>query len=127
MDLGSTSALTIESVRLALNAASLRHKVIADNIANVNTVGHTRMRVEFEDALTQALAGAGDATSASDAIEQLRDARPELVQAAPSSTGVELDDEMVQLSENSLRYHALTRGLSRYLSIAGLIATGTKG
>ncbi len=128
MDSGTTSVMTIESVRLAMDAASLRHKVIADNIANVNTVGHTRMRVQFEESLAQALESAGSSSSISEALGQLREARPELVAVAPgNSTGVELDDEMVQLSENSLRYHALTRGLSRYLSIASLIASGTKG
>lgn len=126
MDLGSSSALTIESVRLALGASGLRQRVIADNIANVNSPDHVRMRVVFEEHLAQAL-------------NAMRSGSDEEVQASPldgvqaelepdySAHKVELDEEMAQLSANSLRYHALTKGLSRYLSIANIIASSSKG
>lgn len=126
MDLGSSSALTIESVRLALGAAGLRQRVIADNIANVNSPDHVRMRVVFEEHLAQALASvqgtANDLTSA-DALDDVKaELEPDFTKRK-----VELDDEMAQLSANSLRYHALTKGLSRYLSIANIIASSSKG
>lgn len=126
MDLGSSSALTIESVRLALDASSMRQRVIADNIANVNSVNHVRMRVVFEEKLAQALTAAQGSQS-SDAVSMLADAQPELEAVPGPQTKVELDSEMVRLSENSLRYHALTRGLSRYFSLASAIVSGGRG
>ena len=41
----------MRSARCALDALSLRQRVIADNIANVNTPGFLAGRVQFEDAL----------------------------------------------------------------------------
>ncbi len=129
MDFGSSSALTIESVRLALGASSLRQRVIADNIANVNSPDHVRMRVVFEDQLAQALADARPDAVVGDApaLSPLDGVHAELEPDFTSSSKVELDEEMAKLSENALRYHALTKGLSRYLSIAGIIASSSKG
>ena len=38
-----------------LGAAGLRHRVIAQNIANVNTPGYRRLEVTFEEDLARAL------------------------------------------------------------------------
>lgn len=128
MEFGSSSALTIESVRLALGAAGLRQRVIADNIANVNSPDHVRMRVVFEERLAQALASAQAAhLGESPALAALDGVQPELEPDVPVSRKVELDEEMANLSANSLRYHALSKGLSRYLSIASIIASSSKG
>lgn len=130
MDLGSSSsALTIESVRLALGAAGLRQKVIADNIANINSPDHVRMKVVFEERLAQALSAMQGASSSADnaGLSLLGDVQAELEPDGATGSKIELDEEMAQLSANSLRYHALTKGLSRYLSIANIIASSSKG
>lgn len=128
MEFGSSSALTIESVRLALGAAGLRQRVIADNIANVNSPDHVRMRVVFEERLAQALASARSTSlDESSSARALDGVLPELEQDVSASRKVELDEEMANLSANSLRYHALSKGLSRYLSIANIIASSAKG
>lgn len=128
MELGSSSALTVESVRLALGATGLRQRVIADNIANVNSPDHVRMRVVFEERLAQALASARSASlDDASSVPSLDGVQPELEPDFSVSRKVELDEEMANLSANSLRYHALTKGLSRYLSIANIIASSSKG
>lgn len=128
MELGSSSALTVESVRLALGATGLRQRVIADNIANVNSPDHVRMRVVFEERLAQALASARSASlDDASSVPSLDGVQPELEPNFSVSRKVELDEEMANLSANSLRYHALTKGLSRYLSIANIIASSSKG
>lgn len=123
MDLGSSSALTVESVRLALGAAGLRQRVIADNIANVNSPDHVRMKVVFEEHLTQALA---QVQQGSDDVGALAGVQADLV-PDPFNGKVELDEEMAALSANSLRYHALTKGLSRYLSMASIVVSASRG
>lgn len=128
MEFGSSSALTVESVRLALGATGLRQRVIADNIANVNSPDHVRMRVVFEERLAQALASARSASlDDASSVPSLDGVQPELEPDFSASRKVELDEEMANLSANSLRYHALTKGLSRYLSIANIIASSSKG
>ncbi|MFT3857830.1 MAG: hypothetical protein QM742_10160 [Aquabacterium sp.] len=127
MSIGTSSALTIEAVRLALGAANLRQQVIADNIANVNSPDHVRMKVVFEDRLAQALASVqGASVDDLSVADVLGGAQAEL---EPDASGrkVELDEEVAQLSANSLRYHALTKGLARYLSIANIIASSSRG
>lgn len=118
------SALTVEAVRLALGATALRQRVIAHNIANVDAPDHVRMKVVFEDQLAQALnaarqVGARDAAFL-DGIQA--ETEPDL-----SRGKVQLDEEVAQMSANSVRYQALSRGISRYLSIASLIASANRG
>lgn len=120
----SSSAVTIESVRLALGAASLRQAVTASNIANASSPDHVRMRVDFEQQLASALADAGH--DPAQALAALGGVQPQVL-PADNAGPVSLDQEMVELSSNTLRYQALSRGLARYLSIAGLIASGAKG
>lgn len=126
MDLGTSSALTIESVRLALGATGLRQRLIADNIANVNSPDHVRMKVVFEEHLAQALASMQAGREDLSPAEVLGQVRAE-VEPDLTAGKVELDDEMARLSSNSLRYQALSRGLSRYLSIANIIASSSRG
>lgn len=126
MELSSSSALTIESVRLALGAAGMRQRVIADNIANVNSPDHVRMRVVFEEQFAQALASARGVDDPAEAVSLLQAGMPSLEIDPVQGRKVELDEEMAALSSNSLRYHALTRGLSRYLSIASMIASSAR-
>jgi flagellar basal-body rod protein FlgB len=126
MELGISSALTIESVRLALGATGLRQRVIADNIANIDSPDHVRMRVVFEEHLAQALSSVQDVRNEDEALSVLGGVQASTEPDARQGK-VELDQEMAQLSANSLRYHALAKGLSRYLSIAGIIASSSKG
>ena len=118
------SALTVEAVRLALGATALRQRVIAHNIANVDSPDHTRMKVVFEDQLAQALGAArqADARDASWLVGIQAEMEPDL-----SKGKVQLDEEVAQMSANSVRYQALSRGISRYLSIASLIVSANKG
>lgn len=118
------SALTVEAVRLALGATALRQRVIAHNIANVDAPDHVRMKVVFEDQLAQAL-GAARQVGARDAAFLAgiqAETEPDL-----SRGKVQLDEEVAQMSANSVRYQALSRGISRYLSIASLIASANRG
>ena len=127
MEISSSMAVTVESVRMALGASSLRQSLIADNIANVNTPGHVRMKVVFEQHLADALGRISTADSPAEALDELSGVEPQVMQASARGAKVELEQEMVELSANALRYHALSRGLSRYLSIAGAIASGSRG
>lgn len=103
--------VTSQLVRLALDASLLRHQVTAHNIANADTQGYMAQRLRFEELLTSFSTAAIDpATDAllGNEIESLRqrldDSRSLMVS---TDSPVQLDQEMIELTENVLRYRAL--------------------
>lgn len=94
-----------------LEASSLRQRVLAHNVANINTPGFKRARVEFEDHLARAVAAQQDP----DAVQ------PEVVVETqslgrPDGNNVDIELEMAQLAENQIWYAALTRQLSDHFA-----------
>jgi flagellar basal-body rod protein FlgB len=89
-------AAPVRALSLALDAASLRHRVIAHNIANANTPGFAPLRVSFEQSFAAAL---------------------QPVVARDASARVELDVEVTLLAQNALHYQTALRGLSKYFAI----------
>jgi flagellar basal-body rod protein FlgB len=95
------SAFGIDLLGRVMDAAALRHQVIAQNVANVNTPGYRRRDVVFEDELGKALATPGG--TAADVTPQVVVADgPERV----DGNTVDLDREMNALSKNGLLYQA---------------------
>jgi flagellar basal-body rod protein FlgB len=96
-----------------LDVAALRHDVIAQNVANINTPGYRGLEVRFEDAFAQALA-AGDA-------RQALTVRPEVAAAAGGAerfdgNNVDIDAEMGRLGKNSVLFKVYTQLLSVQLA-----------
>lgn len=124
---GVTSALA----KLALDAAVLRHQVIANNIANAQTPGFRPQYVSFEEYLS---AAAGSQTGReTDAVlraevESLRE-RLDAGQLVHSDdvTEVNVDQEMARLSANVLRYQALLEGLSKRGDLVKMAISGEGG
>jgi flagellar basal-body rod protein FlgB len=96
----------IDQISAAMSVRSLEHQAIASNIANRDTQGYQRLKVQFDHALDHA--GAFITTDKS---------------AAPIS----VEEDLVALSTNVGRYQALARSLSRYFSIISTITTPNRG
>lgn len=109
----------------AIDATSLRHQVIAHNLANANTPNYKRQDVLFEAQLSQAIAQ--DSRSGSHACGKVR---PEIVTVNTTSTrldgnNVDLEAESVALAENTLRYEVLTQNVGGYFgALKGVINGG---
>ena len=89
----------------ALVGASMRQRVLADNLANVNTAGFKRSEVDFQSALSDALDGGTDATS----LEELG-FQPQVEGGGPvraDGNDVDVDAEMAHMNENSVTYQAI--------------------
>jgi flagellar basal-body rod protein FlgB len=104
-----------------LDVASLRHRVIAQNVANVNTPGYHQLDVQFEDAFTQALS-AGDSTAA------LR-VRPQVVEnsTAPEradGNNVDIDVEIARLNKNTLLYRTFAQIIASHVATQRSAITG---
>src|SRR5947209_842189 len=87
-----------------LDAASLRHAVIAHNLANVNTPNYHRLEVSFDAEVTHLSAGSAHG-------------KPQVVEstdATPREDGntVDMDLELATLNRNALLMSAATQILA---------------
>jgi flagellar basal-body rod protein FlgB len=90
----------------ALNGLAARQRVIANNVANVETPGFIAGRVSFEDSLRSAIA-AGDAGET--AVSTRASADPVNV----NGNNVSLDNEVVSLTETDLAYQLMVQALNQ--------------
>ncbi|HEX5127723.1 MAG TPA: hypothetical protein VFW00_13340 [Rhodocyclaceae bacterium] len=118
--LGVTGA----AVQAALNAASMRQIVGANNIANAGVAGYVPLRVSFEDALRQALqeqsAGEHDVVMSQPEVFQ------DTAAALDGEPSVRLDEESSKLVTNSIQYQALLGGLRSEMDILETAANDGK-
>ena len=105
-----TSAL----VMMALNAASLRHQAIANNLANVHSENYRPQRLNFEEqlsALRHAVAMGSPIAPA--ALEQVRPFIQADAAGATAGLAETIDMEMVKLSQNAVNYQTLLKALDK--------------
>lgn len=101
-------SVTYVALNSALDGLSLRQRVIADNIANVQTPGYQAQRVSFEDSLKQAVAqGSGAVTPA--VARTLDPARQD-------GNNVNLDTETLSNIDTNLRYQTATQAVDMTFS-----------
>ena len=98
-----SSSISFDAISSSLDALSLRQRVIADNIANVQTPGYQAKRVEFEDALSRAVGhGSGQVTASTQtSLEPTRE----------DGNNVNLDTEVLSNIDTNLRYQLATRAI----------------
>lgn len=133
-DLGSIfDAGNLPLLKQALSAYALRHRVTADNIANVATEGYRAQRVQFEELLERQDPGAGLAGLRTDpghlpiggppAVQE-----PRTVEEAEGFDNgvndVDIDKEMIALGQNQLMYQMATRLLHRKYQGLRMAITG---
>jgi flagellar basal-body rod protein FlgB len=96
------------------DVTQLRHQVLAQNVANVNTPGYRRLEVRFEEKLAEQLATRPDLP-----VPALR---PEVVEdhstpARLDGNNVEIDMEMMRLNKNTLLGNTYLQLLSTKLAM----------
>jgi flagellar basal-body rod protein FlgB len=101
---------TGSAIYAALNGLAARQRVIANNVANVETPGFIAGRVSFEDSLRAALAG-GDPGSTS--VATVRSTDPVNV----NGNNVSLDNEVVSLTDTDLRYQLMVEALNQKFGV----------
>jgi flagellar basal-body rod protein FlgB len=111
----------IELLSRMLDATCLRHKVIAQNVANVNTPGYHGLDVSFEEVFSRKLQNGADAASTS--------VKPKIVEMPGKAeradgNNVDIDAEMGRLSKNTLLFNAYTQILANKLAVMRSAITG---
>jgi flagellar basal-body rod protein FlgB len=97
----------------SLDGVGMRQRVIADNIANVETPGFTRSDVSFDEQLRAALS----TSDPESAMRRVQSATPQVEldtasPAGPNGNNVSIDKEMAELTKNGMRYEALVQLLN---------------
>ncbi len=122
--LKSTQVSVLEK---ALGAASLRHKVISNNIANVNTPKFKKSEVSFEDQLELAMS-AGKPAIARTHTRHLPIKSTGITNVEPTihtitttsfrsdGSNVDIDSEMAGLAKNSIYYDAVAQQINKYFA-----------
>jgi flagellar basal-body rod protein FlgB len=97
--------VTSTALHAALSGLAERQRVTADNIANVNTPGFLAGRVDFESALSSALANGESPTISSGFVS--RSLQPTRL----DGNNVNLDQETLNATETGLRYQLALNAL----------------
>jgi flagellar basal-body rod protein FlgB len=107
----------LDLVGRALSIRTKYHKVIAANIANVDTPGYKEKDIDFRKQLDRQMSYAAPA---------------EIEETAPDTMGfssldentVNVETQVMKLTENSMYYDALVQTLSKKLSLMRYIING---
>lgn len=99
----------IDLLGQVMDTASLRHRVIAQNVANVNTPNYKRLEVAFEGELAKALGHTGGTGHVVPKV--IETDNPERV----DGNTVDIDREMGDLTKNALLYQAISQILASRL------------
>jgi flagellar basal-body rod protein FlgB len=126
----SKDQLVYNLLKRGLDVSALRSKVIANNIANINTKGYKREYVTFEDSLKQSMdnlalktdnhkdiqggSGYGDIRIQTDNSDSIR----------ADGNNVDIDNEMVNEGANQLMYNALITELNSRFSMENSVIEG---
>lgn len=113
MSNGLFSDLTTRLLIKSLDCCGLRQRVIANNIANVETPGFKRSQVSFETKLHQVLTTSDEQL----AEKQIESLSPEITvdtesPARPNGNNVSVEKEMVDMAKNSMQYETLIQLLN---------------
>ncbi|MCA9728695.1 MAG: flagellar basal body rod protein FlgB [Candidatus Eisenbacteria bacterium] len=121
---------TFDEAKAALDAGVVRQRVIASNIANANTPGYRAQQVRFEELLPEPGEQAPMTKTDPAHLSSNREAPPaprvDLRNPGTSNgiNDVEIEQEMVELSENSVHYQAISQLVAgRYRGILEAIRT----
>jgi len=96
-----------------MDVANLRHQVVANNIANVNTPEFQSLLVEFEKSAEQAIASpSGNLKNVQPSVH----ADPNAVVRRDGNT-VDVDQEMARLHKNSLMFRTYAQVLATNINM----------
>ena len=106
------------------DVTQLRQRVLAQNVANVNTPGYRRFDVRFEDTLSEQLASRPGMSVAAVRSEVVED------QTTPTrldGNNVEIDMEMMRLNKNTLLGNTYLQLLTTKLGMMRRAVSGRAG
>ncbi|WP_110953278.1 flagellar basal body rod protein FlgB [Anaerosinus massiliensis] len=134
-----TQSPLVNVLSQSLSASNMRHSVISNNIANVNTPGFKKSEVVFESLLAEQLAPTGkhlQMVRTQDKHLPIDETHNGIVNPQIQTIGtttmrtdgnnVDIDSEMAALAKNTIYYNAVVRQLGDYFSSMKSVIAGQK-
>lgn len=128
---GMFDAGNLPLLKRALDAYALRHRVVAENIANVATEGYRAQKVEFEDLLAQAQDRTIPALRTNPGHLPFPEETGGVPEIVEEDTGfnngvndVNVEQEQLALAQNELMYRMATRLLHQKYQGLRMAITG---
>ena len=128
----SLSENTYDLLKKSMDASAVRSKVIANNIANINTKGYKKFYVSFEDTLNDNM-GEDKLKTDNDKHMQTENSsgtitvkRDENSSMRQDGNNVDIDLEMTNQAANTLMFNALVTQVNSRMSIESYIIGGGK-
>ncbi|MEI6519089.1 MAG: flagellar basal body rod protein FlgB [bacterium] len=118
------------SLEKVLDGTVSRNRVVADNIANVETPGYTRKEVSFEDQLNNIMNQTNGISD--DMIADIRNVTPSVNndENAPrreNGNNVNIEHEVVELAKNSMQFETAAQLLTmEFRGVRSAISEGRK-
>ena len=100
---------TMNLIEKALNIRAFYHRVIAGNLANVDTPGYKEKDIDFKAELGKKMSGIGG-------IEVRERADCDGIGTIDGNT-VNMENQMVKLTENQLMFHSLVQVATKKFSL----------
>lgn len=108
---------SIDMLEKMLDVSAIKHKVIANNIANINTPGYKRMEVSFADQLEKVIKNTS--------MNKLDTLQPKVVIAEKDrnetvrndGNNVDMDKEISSLLKNTLSYNTYSQLLAKKMEL----------
>jgi flagellar basal-body rod protein FlgB len=100
--------VTSVTLRSALNGLAMRQRTTADNISNLQTPHFLAGKVQFEDALRDAVASGDASAVASTSAGVARSLEP----TREDGNNVNLDEETLEATQTELAYSLMTRAVN---------------
>lgn len=118
------TSTTRQILSAALDVTSAAHKLIANNIANVNTKHFNPSHVDFRSTMIQVERTLSSVERSS--VESVGTSAMPLVVTVDTEKEVLLDQEMLALSQNVVRYQALAEAMQGLGNVSKIAITGGK-
>lgn len=124
------SSSTYGLLKKDIDASSLRGKVIANNIANLNTKGYKKRTVSFEETLNSKM---GDISLKTTDIKHIgSDNQPGTISVKEDNSSsitndgnnVDVDLEMVNMTSNNMLYESLISQLNSRMQMTKYVVNG---
>ncbi len=118
------------SLEKVLDGTVSRNRVLADNIANIETPGYTRKEVSFEDQLNNVMSQTDGMSD--DKISDIRNVTPSVKndENAPrreNGNNVNIEHEVVELAKNSMQFETAAQLLTmEFRGVRSAISEGRK-
>ncbi|MBU3190590.1 flagellar basal body rod protein FlgB [Clostridium bowmanii] len=123
---------TYNLLKKSMDASAVRSKVIANNVANINTKNYKKFYVSFEDTLNDSM-GENTMKTSNDKHMQNGGSNGEITVKREENTSmrqdgnnVDIDLEMTNQAANTLMFNALVTQVNSKISLTNYVISGGK-